>query len=265
MTVSLVREGVEFESMVRNQAVLHAGLLLDHGLASIDDDEIPRLIAAVANCPASDVYKKAYERWQRRTDPAEGPGRFAVWEGRIAQRLFLMRGETGVLETSARLHHTYGMPYLPGSMLKGIARAHAVEEGSRSLDEAAVDILFGRGPEDPADPAGESPEEMGCVIFHDAWWMPGSAPSPLVREVITPHHGDYYLGNPDSPSPRDTDSPIPTTQIAVRGGFRFVVECPGGWGRLGLDVLRVALCHEGLGNRTHLGYGLFVDCEATAE
>jgi CRISPR-associated protein Cmr6 len=250
---------------------IHIGLLLDHGLNSLTDTnnvkDSQQVTDAAARCAASNLYLKAYERWVLITRPKQGLASsedisdsrlFSVWKGRVMNRLLLARSETSVLETSVRLHQTYGVPYIPGSMLKGIARAYAVsDEANGAVATDALETLFGMAPRESDDPACHDPGEMGYLIFHDAWWIPGSSPTPLVQEVITPHHGQYYSGK--SQSPQDTDSPIPTTQIAVRGAFYFVVEGADGWRDLGLKLLRAALCREGLGDRTHLGYGIFTD------
>jgi CRISPR-associated protein Cmr6 len=120
-----------------------------------------------------------------------------------------------------------------------------------------LDCLFGCEPKVSDAPTEADSGDSGYVIFHDAWWMPGSAATPLAKEVITPHHGAYYQSQGETP-PRDTDSPTITSQIAVRGAFLFAVEGVGEWKKTAVNLLKAALQSEGLGSRTHLGYGLFV-------
>ena len=94
------------------------------------------------------------------------------------------------------------------------------------------------------------------MVFHDAWWVPGSAECPLVPEVVTTHHPDYY-GQDGSAPATDCDSPVPNAQIAVRGAFRFVLEGPVGWLPLTEEILISALSTDGAGARTRAGYGRF--------
>jgi CRISPR-associated protein Cmr6 len=239
------------------------GALLDYGLAQMprqnhtshDDDHhavspVSELIKIAAGIPATDLYQKAYDRWLRQIK--QNQAQIACWTAELDSRMFLARGETSILETSVRLHQTYGVPYIAGSMLKGLARAYALGELDRiiGLSERFA-YLFGREPNDNEQDKGDA----GFVIFHDAWWVPKSAPMPLLQEVITPHHGDYYQGH--QPQPRDTDSPTITPQIAVRGAFMFAVEGEGKLIEMAQSLLQSALQKEGLGNRRHLGYGLF--------
>jgi CRISPR-associated protein Cmr6 len=221
---------------------------------------ITDLIAIAVDCPVSCVYAKAYLRWKNTLNSE--PSHCVCWDSRITGRLFLARGETSILETSARLHRTYGIPYLPGSMLKGLARAYALSEslsesGQRIAPTEFVDYLFGREPKNPDALNEEDNGDAGYVIFHDAWWIPSSAPTPLAKEIITPHHGEYYKTKGKDSPPRDTDSPIIAPQIAVRGAFLFAIEGVSELTGKAQALLQAALRDEGLGNRTHLGYGLF--------
>lgn len=45
-----------------------------------------------------------------------------------AERLIIGLGTDHVVETGLLLHHVYGLPYIPGSALKGMARAWAIAE-----------------------------------------------------------------------------------------------------------------------------------------
>jgi CRISPR-associated protein Cmr6 len=153
------------------------------------------------------------------------------------------------------------MPYVPGSSVKGVVRAHAL--GSVFGDEhpEIIDELFGVD----ADPDKGHPQGLsGLVTFHDAWWVPDSAPEPhknrpLVEEIVTTHHLDYYGSDGQTPA-TDFDSPVPNAQIAVQGRFLFVLEGPGatsGWLDLAAEMLTAALSIRGIGAKTRTGYGLF--------
>lgn len=214
-------------------------------------------------------YTHALARWAQLTNDTS---RFATAVWHTAQRVFLGAGEAGVLETGISLHHTYGLPYLPGSALKGCARAYAQWRG---LDPAYVAALFGRAPDDPhGDSAEPENGESGCVIFHDAWWVPaelslsastGSAGAlatraptrgPLELEVVTPHHTEYYSGSAEEPC--DTDAPIPTHHLAMAGAFYFVIEGDTAWAQAALRLLAAGLATLGIGAKRASGYGCFI-------
>lgn len=156
-----------------------------------------------------------------------------------------------MLETGCAISHSYGMPYIPGSSIKGVVTAHVRASTFRADQPQVCDALFGREPTD------EHPEWLaGAITFHDAWWVPGSAESPLVQKVVTTHHLDYYGSEGATPA-TDLDSPIPNAQIAVRGRFLFVLEGLVAWLPLGAEMLTAALTDAGVGAKTRGGYGFF--------
>jgi CRISPR-associated protein Cmr6 len=234
----------------------HPGLLIQRGLALYDQDSEAgreaktshlRRICAI---PASDFYQHAYARWEAAT---ANPARFRQVRLELLSRLFIGLSGGGMLETGCAISHSYGTPYIPGSSLKGVVRSvvrgsHFAQTNPRVMDE-----LFGVD----ANPDGDSPAGLsGLVCFHDAWWVPGSAPTPLVEEVVTTHHLEYY-GQEGAVPASDTDSPIPNAQLAVRGQFLFVLEGPPAWLDLAEKMLTAALAHQGIGAKTRTGYGLF--------
>ena len=235
----------------------HPGLLAQRGFAAYDKDD-PDLkaahIARLCGIPASAFYRRAYERWRRATCD---PTRFAATVLKVETRLFIGLSGSGMLETGCALHHSYGTPYLPGSSIKGIVSRYVRETPFGQANGAACDEVFGAA----ADPQGPHPDGLaGIYSFHDAWWVPGSAPTPLVAEVVTTHHPDYYGQNGATPA-TDFDSPIPNGQIAVRGSFLITLEGPAGWLVLGLDMLEQALIARGIGAKTRSGYGVMAKDE----
>ena len=74
------------------------------------------------------LYQMAFDRWS--TTLPQGPEPIDLQtDGRLVVGL----GGENVLETGLRLHHTYGMPILPGSALKGLA-AHYCDQVWGSAD-----------------------------------------------------------------------------------------------------------------------------------
>ncbi|MEP7009312.1 MAG: type III-B CRISPR module RAMP protein Cmr6 [Acidobacteriota bacterium] len=191
------------------------------------------------------AYSAFFHRWRDHLGMLPPATIFA--RASASGRLAVGLGAESTLETSIALHHTYGVPYLPGSALKGLA-AHAARE---RLDPAW-------NPEDPTGPYNVvfgRLEEAGFVTFHDALWIPeGNDPRlPLDLDVMTVHHGDYY-GAGKTP-PTDWDDPNPIPFLSARGSYLLALTGPPGWIEKALEILTGALAEDGLGAKTAAGYG----------
>jgi CRISPR-associated protein Cmr6 len=166
-------------------------------------------------------------------------GRVLV-RGRVAARLAMGLGGENVLEVGMRLNHCYGTPVIPGSAIKGVLRA-------RIKDLQLQEFLFG------------NQESTAFTTFQDAWWMPESR-SPLVLDVITVHHPDYYRDGKRPPT--DFDNPIPVQFLSVRGSFLFIAEFfgkedHGRWKAYLERLLKDTLEKDGIGGKRSAGYGRF--------
>ena len=203
-------------------------------------------------------YPAAFRRWVRRTPRLmdEGPlGRevlLVVSGGRVLCGL----GEQTPTENGLSIHQTYGVPYLPGSSLKGITKRYLAENASGAWGQggAVYRGVFGEGPEDDADDEGGS---SGLVHFLDALWVPGDPDfpdTPFAAEILTPHHSQYYQGKAP---PDGTQSPIPVTFLAAQGAFRVVLEGPPSLLELLRPVVVRALAERGVGAKSRGGYGRF--------
>ena len=258
MTTHLMREALC--PLYRNAQEAHPGLLLQRGLTEHrggDNQTKSKHIERICRHAAGDFYRRAYGRWRRATgDPAHFRSVILALE----TRLFIGLTGGGMLETGCVIGHSHGIPCIPGSTVKGVVNAYARERLRDADGRALCNELFG------APPAAEHVVAVsGLIAFHDAWWVPGSADSPLVLEVVTTHHQDYYGQDGKTPA-TDFDSPVPNAQIAVRGRFRFVVGGPAGWLELAERMLIDALSTRGAGAKTNAGYGLFSkDVEKDAE
>lgn len=251
MTISLIRQAVADDYTTARDA--HPGLLMQRGFAKYDEaspnnkaDHIARLV----RIPPSDFYRRAYKRWVQITSD---PIRFAVTVLRIETRLFIGLNGSHLLETGCAIHHSYGTPYIPGSSIKGLVNRYVRETPFGQAHKEACDELFGAA----ADPKTYPDGLAGIYSFHDAWWVPDSARYPLVAEVVTTHHPDYYSQDGRIPA-TDFDSPIPNAQIAVRGSFLFTLEGSAGCLALGLDMMEQALIAGGIGAKTRSGYGVMM-------
>lgn len=176
-------------------------------------------------------------------------------EGRFATGL----GREHPLENGFVWHHTLGVPYLPGSSLKGMLRAwmREQEEGAfitkneRWHWEESPRILDWFG----------NPQACGRFVLLD---MLPLKPPRLAVDVMTPHYGPYYQ---ESKLPGDWHSPVPITFLTVDRGSEWQLAILPAEGRrsLGEDELvgvrrfiEDALKWAGAGAKTAIGYGRFV-------
>jgi CRISPR-associated protein Cmr6 len=188
------------------------------------------------------------------------------------------------------LHPLYGFVYLPGSGLKGMARAFAetVWLPTQSDMKAAwrkIEDVFGWAPNperkqqirDPNHPAEKrfavqgdpkSPEvkaHVGDVIFHEAW--PETWPK-LIVDIVNNHHPDYYQHADNQHAPGDWENPVPVYFLAAAPGVAFTFplakrrsDVPDDLLRLASEWLLGALCHLGTGAKTNAGYGAFAPAD----
>lgn len=261
----------ENDIILKINAGVHAGLWLDKYIvapAKNDTGTGSDLVEQVASIPMPAIYKKQYARWKEYVTEESVTGglgaigrEFAVKSGRMAVGL----GNESVLETSVVLHRTYGVPYIPGSALKGLAASYARllagPEWSPSIEHGAYSIVFG------------TTEGAGYVNFLDALYVPvemreGASPQaavqaeyPLHTDVITVHHPDYYQGKAGAP-PADWDSPTPIAFLSATGTYLVAIAAPDLdsencklWLNKVFELLEEALLVLGIGAKTSSGYG----------
>jgi len=204
-------------------------------------------------------------------------------------------GNEHPLENGFAFLNPYGLPYLPGSGVKGVLRQAARElvggdwGEAHGWNDAAIEILFGR---ESAD--GEIDHLRGTLTFWDV--IPQIAPEDqkkpdqisLTVEIMTPHQGHYYQwkkdqrGNLIEVAPHESGQPTPISFLTVppKSGFVFHVQCNlAHLTRLAPDLakdshwktlLEAAFQHAyqwlGFGAKTAVGYGAMQENpEAQAE
>lgn len=250
--VQLVRDSLRaiLSDVSVKQHQPHTGLLLTRSLQQSEEGDKPfkrALLEKACQTETSGFYKAALQRWKKATS---GEG-FAGFDAPLEGRLLLGLSTGGALETGVSTHHSYGMPMIAGSSVKGVAHAHARTIG---LTPDVLAVLFGEDEETAKDGRVAG---AGCLIWHDAWWTPinQKITQPFVDEVVTVHHQDYYADKQKSAT--DFDSPVPNQQMAVQGGFYFVVEGDAAWASFASSLLKQALQQHGIGAKTAAGYGFF--------
>lgn len=230
----------------------HPGLLMQRGLSEWEEggktakENLIAQIAKIPSPPKDSLYGLAFNRWVKNTADTR---RFATLTAGISGRLYTGLNSAGTLETGISTSHTYGMPLLAGSSLKGIARSYAESLG---LNKAYQTVLFG-------DDSDSGSTKAGALVWHDAWFVPANTP-PFAAEIITTHHQAYYDGT--QPEADEMEAPIPNRQIAAQGSFYFTIECAPGaeaWAEYARNLLFQALQTQGAGSKTASGYGYFTE------
>lgn len=171
-------------------------------------------------------------------------------------------GRSHPVENGFAWHHSLGVPYLPGSSVKGTVRSWAAE-WEKKVDDEAITRIFG-----PRGEAAEFGASQGNVIFLDA--LP-TTPVELKSEIMTPHYGPWYQSG-ETPGDWHSPVPIPFLAVASQQNFLFAVlpvrkYCSQATAdaELACQWLREALECIGTGAKTAVGYGCFsYDASAAA-
>ncbi len=252
----------------------HAGLILQRYLSKAATGEngdpgerrslFDAAISAVKNVHIRQLYEAAFQRWnQSFANESESVCRTLSTNGRLIVGL----GSENVLETGIRLHHTYGVPIIPGSALKGLA-AHYCRDvwGQRGSDSAGEDNVPYRQGGQFHDLVFGKTDDGGLIVFYDAWLTPESLADDTLRmDVMTPHHPQWQQ---NQAPPTDFDSPIPVSYLSVSGSFviRLSWHGPGEsdssiarrWTEQTMTLLEEALANWGVGGKTSSGYGRLI-------
>jgi CRISPR-associated protein Cmr6 len=177
------------------------------------------LVHAERICKAGKAEAEAAHARRRRLAEALrahwGPeGKVASFTGEVAWRLALGLGNEHPLENGMTLHRTLGLPYLPGSAQKGLARRYALTaladaHGVPSEpDPTKVKALRGRTPvarldallcapdPRPADRAGRRKLEQAFArLAGDLGWKHGAPTLEGLRKAGEPYRRAF--GSPD--------------------------------------------------------------------
>ena len=234
----------------------HPGLQLDKYIRPCPKQELQKEslhdVCHTRGDPA--LLAQLWERRQRQLDSLASES----FEMETAGPLTLHLARASALENAGIcLHPVYGFVYLPGSGLKGMARAYAIgvwwpsrfqagadgrpvnpqEQEKAQAAWAQIEAVFGRGPGDKLPdallpPRDESkrdrqqddkkkiePSTAGGVVFHDAW--PTQWPQ-LELDLVNNHHTKYYREEGREPQPPgDWEAPVMISFLIVGAGNRF--------------------------------------------
>lgn len=232
-------------------ATANASLWLDKYLTALPNaaPKKAELVDEVAQLITPAIYTLAFKRWQEFIEAEEGAGRSKKSYAKVIARIAIAHGDDAVLETSVALHRTYGVPYIPGSALKGTAANFArnhLDINDWGKESEAYKVLFGTN------------AEAGYITFHDALLKPDR--QALHADVLTPHHSEYYMAKGDPPPPADWDNPVPIPFLSATGTYLISLSAPpecSVWLDQAMAILKLSLSEKGIGvgAKTSSGYG----------
>jgi CRISPR-associated protein Cmr6 len=229
----------------------HAELWLDKYIDDVGDTKSRGpFIADVSALPVPEEYVSFYKRWEQMLDDQGAEKRIAHVKGRMIIGL----GDESVLETAISLHRTYGVPYIPGSALKGLAAACARQRFGEDWQKGSeyYKVVFG------------NTDDTGYITFFDALYIPGTGykhngkVKALYPDVITVHHQKYYQDTKNPPA--DWDDPNPVPFLTATGNYLIALagselEEQEAWIDATFTILKLALVELGIGAKTSSGYG----------
>ncbi len=236
---------------------------------------------AIAEIHLPDGYAAWFKQRWRKTMEQE----CYVAECVATSPLLVGSGNASGCDVGLHLHHTWGVPVVPGSAVKGMLSHYldAVYGPDPEHDEvppASAEhptperARFRRGSRKLAIPPGdwqrilfgsadfkEASASAGHVVFHDMLPVPPddstSRSAMLARDVLTPHHGDYYQKNSAA---NDYEDPTPVPFLSVPPQSRYLLAVGGqrAWAEFAIQQLAAAVSEWGLGGKTAAGYGRMV-------
>ncbi|OQA96562.1 MAG: hypothetical protein BWY23_01935 [Spirochaetes bacterium ADurb.Bin218] len=214
-----------------------------------------------------------------------------------SSRLICGLGSGSVLETSITLDHTRGVPYIPGSSLKGICRsvayARLVQDKKISFDklEEFEEKFYGELDVDDKDILTwqllfGAQNFKSLLLFIDAYPVKDGQ---LELDIMNNHYAEYYQ---DKKAPGDWENPVPIFFLTVKENtaFKFNVFFDNWrWEKIkneGLkikkgkeeillnidhkavegkvkkenfikEIIKEALENYGVGSKRNVGYGMF--------
>lgn len=256
----------------------------------VPDAQRAQWLSDLAGISVAADYARSFGRWKA-SFSATGD---RLAELTLASRLLIGHGNASAIGVGLTVHHTWGVPVIPGSALKGLV-AHYVDatygpidasqkpweqQGDERVRADYQGVTWNRrriergpgvvyralfGAPDASEDAKmrekgfEAGAAAGLVTFHDALYVPGSSTDdrPFSADVLTVHQKGYYDSSGQS-APNDYDSPNPVAFLTVRPKCRLLLALsgPSEWRELAAQLLADALKNWGVGGKTAAGYGI---------
>ena len=161
------------------------------------------------------------------------------------ERLVIGTGNPHIFEVGFSLHPLYGVPYIPGSELKGLVRYYYKTEKGLENEAEEVTKIFG------------DQNKKGSVEFLDAY-LSENKDNIFELDIMNPHYGDYYT---KKEPPADYLKPVPIFFLAIKPGTQFETLIYGIGKKANenvkdvLDIMKKWFNKIGIGAKTAVGYG----------
>ncbi|MHB1492251.1 MAG: type III-B CRISPR module RAMP protein Cmr6 [Thermoplasmataceae archaeon] len=168
-------------------------------------------------------------------------------------------GRSHPIENGFTWHHTLGVPFLPGSSIKGMVRDWA-KNWEKDLDNNSDTLkrIFGSV---SSSIEVQEKNRIGSVIFMDAFPV---KPVKLATDIMTPHYEPYYSSKKRNENPpADYYDPQVIPFLTVDKGQEFLFTLILGKNSKDDDIeiaskwLKNSIATIGAGAKTAVGYGRF--------
>ncbi|MCX7698453.1 MAG: type III-B CRISPR module RAMP protein Cmr6 [Candidatus Goldbacteria bacterium] len=176
-------------------------------------------------------------------------------------RLIVGFGSASTLETSVLLDRVLGIPYIPGSSLKGCFRDYVknyINDGDEIKNNFR--LIFGSEDEITEEDNYENYDNIkGNIFFYNAY--PSENQNKVFEiDVMNVHYQDYYSGKDKIPN--ECKNPVPINFLCVRPEIKFNFYLLLNKKIIGLktkieNYFINMLEEHGVGAKTNIDYGYF--------
>ncbi|TIH11694.1 type III-B CRISPR module RAMP protein Cmr6 [Marinifilum sp. JC120] len=219
---------------------------------------LDELVKSVQDGDFRNTYNDFYTQWQNYLKE-----RALVLEAKTGARFISGLSYGAAMHIGFSLHHTYGVPYIPGSTVKGACKAIAkqealeMEQAEQDAELALIQRIYG------------DENTNGKAVFLDVFPQPLSKKISLMLDldVITPHHTKANADEAGYETAPDIEEPVPVEFAVVPEGmtYCFGFICPNEADREIVTKHWQTACDEGFGAKTSSGYGSFIPQEQKEE
>lgn len=206
------------------------------------------------------------------------PEKHAILIGQLEGRLAINLSDSLIENAGISLDRLFGLPYIPGSAVKGVCRhaaLHLLKEGQISHDD--FQTIFGTSENDyrpgnelayyAQDVPEDNRDKKGCIDFLPVYPV---NEAKIVVDLTNVHYPTYYQGNkkdkidPGVVRSLSKENPVPNYFPVVEVGARFAFcLCANqlckdfSLVQKAQECLKEALSINGIGAKTACGYGWF--------
>jgi CRISPR-associated protein Cmr6 len=191
-----------------------------------------------------DLIKEYNLRQQKHIESKEG----ILINLQSISKLLIGFGNSHPVENSLTFHHTLGIPYIPGSSLKGAVKSFCLNY--LNVENSLVNNIFGC--------SNNKSIGLGSIHFLDI--IP-SKKIQLVKDIMTPHYNQYYQSSKNIPGDWYAPNPIRFVAIKEQSRFQTGIIPKNSNAKENLEIVEKWMIEtletSGLGAKTSVGYGRF--------